>query len=206
MRLYQKFALMLCFSIILTACSKNDSGTKNETPKQPDSGIVTEEIKNLPENSAIKQASRLGKEERRIKTESMQQQTQKWQTYDSLIAELGLIAAKGGEWSEDGRYYEYHVFKTDKFPAYPQCPIVSHSEENEKYIYEKCPFESFVIDRVAKNPELKNAFSLAKKEKILMVLFHRFEIFNGHINIDINANDQAIIDFLTKDAKNSSKN
>lgn len=178
--------------------------------KQGSSQIQTEPsedaIKNLPETSAIKQAVKVAENNARHEKEVREEILRRWHIYNNLYKKFEFKTIENREWSENGKSYIDGISQAIKYPSYPRC-VQSHLlNNNQLYIFDRCVFESFIVDRLAPNNKLQNAFDLAGQKEVKLLLSSRFEIGAKWISIDVNASDQIIIDFLTKNTKVAKSN
>lgn len=86
--------------------------------------------------------------------------------------------------------------------AFPKCVSDRRGFNTE------CVYASFILERLAKNKDLAEAFTTAKQANVKIVLDFVpsfFAVEPGRITINITGDDAAIINFLLKDSKIETK-
>lgn len=180
---------------------------------------TTAVIRNLPESSAIKQASAP-----RDKAEEAIRKTSGWYEekhgavekadrhaskleilygqYSASDTDMMRISGTAGAGEKLFPFFLKRGTRDDRyFPAmqkkYPECTIGGNVVE----LY--CVYAVFILDRVPKNQKLNAALAAAKKARIQTILtVSRFAVEQGTVQINVLASDEEIINFMLKDAGN----
>lgn len=196
--------LLLVFGIFDPAgVKKAISFYLNPTDPERVARVVESEIKisELPETSAIIVAltqKRIAEEEER------QRQQKEWQKYEAYRIHMDLVTKFRLQY-DTRDLYEMDANLVSKaaptkiknlYPAYKEC----FSDENEQ-----CVFKSFTLRRLAINDELQAIFITIHRAGLALFLTNKFGTINGTIFLDINADDNMIIAFLTKNVAVANK-
>lgn len=191
--------------------------SKNNAPEnQVQSPISISYLPTLPNTSAIKQA--LAKKDALIKE---QEQIRIKQQESEARRELAQKLEEKLKIERDTSFVkEYDPKRDPKYNPKDGCPEENYDYWSGTYyvISPLCLYEPFLVDRLSKNEDLVAAFRVANDYNVTVVLSTKFDYYaeekyfnNGSIKgaakvkINVNADDQTIIDFLTKNAEISAK-
>ncbi|MBI2639631.1 MAG: hypothetical protein HYW90_01945 [Candidatus Sungbacteria bacterium] len=181
--------------------------------------------KDLPESSTIRQAALLAKnaadkqraeekkrldEEKNIKAAEVISNGLMLYYFNGGNSPTNHIPSSGVIRLKTDKYdnYNHNKFAPEVFALYPKCM----NDEDRMYVEQTCIYTAFILDRVPRNKELFGALALARDAGIQIVLTYADNNEPGslykstntrgtpQIWINILTTDQAIIDYLTKDA------
>jgi len=214
------FGLIAILAIVafISVLNQNRVQPVQDTKNPPSAN--QSEIENLPETSAIKQAI--------IKAKIQEERERMEEKEREAIAKRRAAAEEIGKkygvrYLEDGFYEFYRYFNSNfndqegygylpigttkvKNPAYPHCVRDQWSKDDIRYSSE-CVYETFLLERLSENIPLQDALFAAKTGNVKIILtMNRFHVDTRTLLININADDQTIINYLTKDAKIAESN
>lgn len=174
----------------------------------------------LPEKSAIRKSVALQKaieEESREAKKASEQKLQKYLRAIAVSKNLGfryMIYENDSEPPMPPRMislrstgelpYYGHMWKEGPDTAVSRKIRAAYPECTESFfdVELDCVYTAFVLERLTKNRELTSAFNTAKQAGIRTIFLNVtfFAIDPGVLTIDVAANDEAILNFLTRDA------
>lgn len=176
-------------------------------------------VRDLPESSAIKQASASREkaeeaarkrsgwyEERHGAVKKADKQASKleilYTQYNGSDTDMMRISGNTSAGEKIFPFFLKRGVRDDRyFPAmekrYRECTI----DGNVMELY--CVYAVFILDRIPKNQKLNAALAAAKEGKVKTILtVSHFAVEPGAIQINVTASDKEIINFMLKDAGN----